>query len=76
MVDELIAVGKLTKVAVYAGWEASRGVDKLRMKRPTFATSSVDELSSVIDGSWLEGTHTAMAAYAARNTRLRFGSVQ
>lgn len=65
LVDELIAAGKLTKVAVYAGSEASRGVDKLRMKRPTFATSSVDELSSVIDGSWLEGTHTAMAAYAA-----------
>jgi hypothetical protein len=50
---------------VYSGSEASRGVKKFRMKRPTFATSSLDELSSVIDGNWLGGTHTAMAVYAA-----------
>ena len=31
----------------------------------TFESSSADEFASVIDGSWLGGTHTAMAAYAA-----------
>jgi len=65
LLDELIAAGKLKNVAVYSGSEASRGVDKFRMKRPTFETSSTDELASSIDGSWLGGTYTAMAAYAA-----------
>ncbi len=65
LVDELIAVGKLEKVAVFSGSEACRGVEKFRMKRPPFETSSTDELASVIDGSWLEGAYTAMTAYAA-----------
>ncbi len=64
LVDELIAAGKLEKVAVYSGSEASRGVKKFRMKRPTFETSSTDELASLIDGGWLGGEYTAMAAYA------------
>ena len=65
LADELLAARKLEGVAMYAGSESSRGVDKLRMKRPVFATSSPDELASVIDGTWSGGEHTAMAAYAA-----------
>jgi NAD(P)-dependent dehydrogenase (short-subunit alcohol dehydrogenase family) len=65
LVDELIAAGKLKKVAVYAGSEAMRGVRQVRIKRLTFETSSSDEFASVIDGSWLGGAYTAMAAYAA-----------
>lgn len=65
LADELIAADKLKKVAIIAGSGASRGEPKVRLKAPTFKTSSTDELTSVIDGSWLEGKHTAMAAYAA-----------
>lgn len=65
LADELIASGKLKNVAIIAGSGASRGEPKVRLKAPAFETSSADELASVIDGSWLEGKHTAMAAYAA-----------
>ncbi|MBW2397334.1 MAG: SDR family NAD(P)-dependent oxidoreductase [Deltaproteobacteria bacterium] len=65
LVDELIAAGKLEKVAVYSGSEAMRGVRQVRIKRLTFETSSSDEFASIIDGSWLGGAYTAMAAYAA-----------
>ncbi len=65
LLDELIAAAKLKKVVVFAGSGASRGEPKVRLKAPTFETSSADELASVIDGSWQEGEHTAMAAYAA-----------
>lgn len=65
LADELIAAGKLKSVAIIAGSGASRGEPKVRLKAPRFETSSVDELASVIDGSWLGGEHTAMAAYAA-----------
>ncbi len=65
LADELIAAGKLKNVAIIAGSGASRGEPKVRLKAPTFKTSSIEELASVADGSWLEGKHTAMAAYAA-----------
>lgn len=41
--------------AVLTGSEAARGVPKLRIKRPTFATRSVEEFASVIDGSFFNG---------------------
>ena len=65
LVDELIAADKLKNVAVFAGSGASRGEPKVGLKAPTFETSSADELASVVDGSWQEGNHTAMDAYAA-----------
>jgi NAD(P)-dependent dehydrogenase (short-subunit alcohol dehydrogenase family) len=46
---------RLTEVALYAGSEAARGIPKFRMKRPAFATTSADELASVIDGSYFAG---------------------
>jgi NAD(P)-dependent dehydrogenase (short-subunit alcohol dehydrogenase family) len=55
LLDALLAEGRLTEVALYAGSEAARGVPKFRMRRPAFATTSADELATVIDGSYFEG---------------------
>lgn len=53
--EQLIAGEMLTATAVLTGSEAARGVPKLRIKRPVFATHSVDEFTSVIDGSFFDG---------------------
>lgn len=55
LLEHLINAGLLTSTAVLTGSEAARGVPKLRIKRPTFATHSVDEFASVIDGSFFRG---------------------
>ena len=54
LLEGLIAAAKLTDVAVYVGSEAARGIPKLRIPRPEFATSTVDELASVIDGHYFD----------------------
>jgi NAD(P)-dependent dehydrogenase (short-subunit alcohol dehydrogenase family) len=55
LLEGLLDAGLLTSTAVLTGSEAARGVPKLRMKRPTFATRSVEEFASVIDGSFFHG---------------------
>ncbi|CQD02911.1 dehydrogenase/reductase [Mycobacterium lentiflavum] len=55
LLECLLAAGLLTSTAVLTGSEAARGVPKLRIKRPTFDTHSVDEFTSVIDGSFFNG---------------------
>ncbi|WP_082993005.1 SDR family NAD(P)-dependent oxidoreductase [Mycobacterium sp. 1245111.1] len=55
LLEGLLDAGLLTSAAVLTGSEAARGVPKLRMKRPTFATRSVEEFASVIDGSFFDG---------------------
>ncbi len=55
LLDALLAEDRLTEVAVYAGSEAARGIPKFRMQRPAFATTSADELATVIDGSYFRG---------------------
>jgi NAD(P)-dependent dehydrogenase (short-subunit alcohol dehydrogenase family) len=52
LLEELIAADALTGSAVLVGSEAARGVPRLGMKRPTFATHTVDEFASVMDGSF------------------------
>jgi|SRR5581483_3065656 len=52
LLERLMAKGRLGEVAVFAGSEAVRGVPKLRMKGPSFVSTSADELASVIDGSY------------------------
>jgi len=52
LLEGLLAEGRLGEVAVFVGSEAVRGVPKLRMKGPSFASTSADELASVIDGSY------------------------
>jgi NAD(P)-dependent dehydrogenase (short-subunit alcohol dehydrogenase family) len=47
-----LAEGRLGEVAVLAGSEAARGLPKLRMKRPSFVSTSADELATVIDGRY------------------------
>ena len=55
LLEGLLAEGRLGEVAVFAGSEAVRGVPKLRMKGPSFVSTSTDELASVIDGSYFDG---------------------
>jgi NAD(P)-dependent dehydrogenase (short-subunit alcohol dehydrogenase family) len=50
LLEGLLGEGRLGEVAVLAGSEAARGLPMLRMKRPSFASTSADELATVIDG--------------------------
>ena len=52
LLEGLLAEGRLDEVAVFVGSEAIRGVPKLRMKGPSFVSTSADELATVIDGSY------------------------
>ena len=52
LLEGLLAEDRLGEVAVLAGSEAVRGVPKLRMKGPSFVSTSADELATVIDGSY------------------------
>ncbi len=52
LLEGLLAKDRLGEVAVFAGSEAVRGVPKLRMKGPSFVSTSADELATVIDGSY------------------------
>src|SRR5580704_130494 len=52
LLEGLLAQNRLSEVAVFAASEAARGIPKLRFKRPTFLSTSTDELTTVIDGSY------------------------
>jgi NAD(P)-dependent dehydrogenase (short-subunit alcohol dehydrogenase family) len=54
LLEGLLAEDRLGEVAVLAGSEAMRGVPKLRMKGPSFVSTSADELATVIDGSYFD----------------------
>jgi NAD(P)-dependent dehydrogenase (short-subunit alcohol dehydrogenase family) len=58
LLEALLAEDRLGEVAVYAGSEAARGVPKMRMKRPSFVSTSADELATVIDGSYFASRKT------------------
>ncbi len=64
LVDELIKAERLSKVAIYAGSEASRGEPKMRIKRPALATSSVEEFKTIADGTFWGEDFDGMAGYA------------
>jgi len=55
LLEGLLADDRLGEVAVLAGSEAARGLPKLRMERPSFVSTSADELATVIDGSYFAG---------------------
>jgi NAD(P)-dependent dehydrogenase (short-subunit alcohol dehydrogenase family) len=55
LLEGLLAEDRLGEVAVLAGSEAARGLPKLRMERPSFVSTSADELATVIDGSYFAG---------------------
>jgi NAD(P)-dependent dehydrogenase (short-subunit alcohol dehydrogenase family) len=58
LLEALLAEDRLGEVAVFAGSESARGVPKLRMKRPSFVSTSADELATVIDGSYFADRKT------------------
>ena len=58
LLEGLLGEDRLGEVAVFAGSESARGVPKLRMKRPSFVSTSADELASVIDGSYFADRKT------------------
>ena len=55
LLETLLAEGRLGEVAVLVGSEAAVGVPKMRMARPSFDSTSADELATVIDGSYFAG---------------------
>jgi NAD(P)-dependent dehydrogenase (short-subunit alcohol dehydrogenase family) len=57
LLEGLLADDRLGEVAVLAGSEAVVGVPKLRMKRPSFVSTSADELATVIDGSYFASSN-------------------
>jgi len=56
LLQELLTQNRLSEVAVFAASEAARGIPKLGFKRPTFVSTSTDELTTVIDGSYFAST--------------------
>src|ERR1017187_6723479 len=58
LLETLLTEDRLGEVAVFAGSESARGVPKLRMKRPSFVSTSADELATVIDGSYFADRKT------------------
>jgi hypothetical protein len=68
LLEALLKEDRLGEVAVFAGSEAARGVPKLRMKRPSFVSTSADELATVIDGSYFADRKTDLT--------LAFGQVK
>jgi NAD(P)-dependent dehydrogenase (short-subunit alcohol dehydrogenase family) len=63
LVDELIKADKLKNVAMYASSEVVRGVKKMGMKAPNLKTSSEEEFTSILDGSYFGATKDTMAVY-------------
>ena len=63
LLDELIKEKKLNKVALYAGSEGARGVEEMGMNQPDMKTSSEDEFSAVLDGTFFDEQIDPMQAY-------------
>ena len=61
LLETLLAEDRLGEVAVFAGSEAARGVPRLHMQRPSFVSTSADELATVIDGSYFANRKTDAA---------------
>ena len=55
LLEGLLDAQMLASTAVRVGSEVARGVTALRLRRPRFATRSVDEFASVIDGTFFGG---------------------
>ena len=63
LLNELLKANKLNKVALYAGSEGARGVEDMGMDRPDMKTSSVEEFTKVIDGSFFNDGADPMLVY-------------
>jgi len=62
--DEMVKAGKLTKVAMYAGSEAAMGISSMGIPAPDIKSYTVEEISSIIDGSQFKGKIDPMTYYA------------
>lgn len=63
LVDELMKHDKLKKAVLYPSAEAVPGVKSLGMKPVAMKTSTVDEFSAVLDGSYFGNKFDAVQAY-------------
>jgi NAD(P)-dependent dehydrogenase (short-subunit alcohol dehydrogenase family) len=52
LLEGLLIENRLREVAVFVASEAARGIPKLGFKRPSFVSTSTNELATVIDGSY------------------------
>ncbi len=52
LLETLLAEDRLDEVAVLAGSEAARRLPMMGMKRPSFPSTSADELATAIDGTY------------------------
>lgn len=68
LLEGLLNENRLGEVAVFVASEAARGIPKLGFKRPSFVSTSTDELATVIDGSYFAGRKY--------NSNLAFGQVK
>lgn len=63
LLEELLAADKLRNVAIFSGSETARGVKTLGLKPPSLHSYSVDEFTSVCDGSFFKGEANFMVSY-------------
>lgn len=63
LAEALLKLGKLTKVAVFAGTEVIRGVPQMGIKQFKLESSSVDEFASVVNGSIFKGVKDPLIPY-------------
>lgn len=65
LAEELVKVGKLTQVAVFAGSEAARGVEEMGMLKPDLKTASVEAFTSIINGQSFEVLNDSQIPYGS-----------
>jgi NAD(P)-dependent dehydrogenase (short-subunit alcohol dehydrogenase family) len=63
LAEEMLKAEKLTQIAMYVGSEASRGIKKMRINRPNLKSNSVEELTSIADGSYFGNESNPMIQY-------------
>lgn len=64
LLEELIKASKLKKVALYAGSEAARGIDKMKIAKPEMKEYTAEEFDRVFNGSFFGSDFDPMEAYA------------
>jgi len=64
LVDELLERQLVTSTILYAGSEAARGIPKMGIKRPDMADFSVDEFSSIANGTKFGAKVDPLEVYA------------
>ncbi len=61
--EALLDAGKLSKVALFSGSEAARGVPKMMIKPPKLKTSSVEDFMTICDGSYFSNISVPLVPY-------------